>query len=315
MRLFIQIIFAILLTLGWEFIKGAILNGDSFSDTSNHLREELIEKHSWVAVCKFLIIFLCFFLTLLSLSLAKRSESLAKKINKAIQKHELLSDESDQAIVVKDYIPRAGEQVISVSELAEKLQTDIDALNSSRTDYINKRAKNYVLSVVQTYRQTQSINDTELDLQRSTEQLYDEWLMWLTWPNFSRVALPMLGFLGTIIGIMVSMIELAEKIKGKSDPEEMRGAIIELINDIGVAFDTTLIALVMAFIVFAFTTNAQRRLWFVAEHCQLATEPVIRRMKIPNWTKRTDYILEQLVRNAHQKFLNEISREDTGRGS
>ncbi|MCB0752674.1 MAG: MotA/TolQ/ExbB proton channel family protein, partial [Ignavibacteriae bacterium] len=64
----------------------------------------------------------------------------------------------------------------------------------------------------------------------------------------SKVAqstLPLLGFAGTIIGIMIAMGGMAGALKPDADPVEL----IKTIKSLSVAFDTTLVAVICAFIV------------------------------------------------------------------
>lgn len=61
-------------------------------------------------------------------------------------------------------------------------------------------------------------------------------------------AIPILGFIGTVLGIGQSVSSLSANISGAADMEALKGSLGQITSGLGVAFDTTLLALIMSII-------------------------------------------------------------------
>ena len=59
-------------------------------------------------------------------------------------------------------------------------------------------------------------------------------------------AIPILGFIGTVQGLGSAVGNLSESLKGATDIESVKTALGGITGGLGVAFDTTLVALIMA---------------------------------------------------------------------
>lgn len=62
-------------------------------------------------------------------------------------------------------------------------------------------------------------------------------------------ALPILGFIGTVMGVSAAVASLAGSLSGGESMDAMKGALQQVFAGLGTAFDTTLLALVMSLIV------------------------------------------------------------------
>jgi len=62
-------------------------------------------------------------------------------------------------------------------------------------------------------------------------------------------ALPILGFIGTVIGISAAVAGLAGSLENASDISAIKGALNEVFAGLGTAFDTTLLALVLSLLI------------------------------------------------------------------
>ena len=62
-------------------------------------------------------------------------------------------------------------------------------------------------------------------------------------------ALPILGFIGTVIGISGAVAGLAGSLENASDVSAIKGALNEVFAGLGTAFDTTLLALVLSLLI------------------------------------------------------------------
>lgn len=85
-------------------------------------------------------------------------------------------------------------------------------------------------------------------------------------------AIPILGFIGTVIGIGQSVGGFSESVAAASDLDVMKDSIGAVTSGLGIAFDTTLLALVMSIFIMFPTSSLQKAeedfLTRVDEYCQ-----------------------------------------------
>lgn len=62
-------------------------------------------------------------------------------------------------------------------------------------------------------------------------------------------ALPILGFIGTVMGVSAAVASLAGSLSGGGNMDAMKSALQEVFGGLGTAFDTTLLALIMSMLV------------------------------------------------------------------
>ncbi len=67
-------------------------------------------------------------------------------------------------------------------------------------------------------------------------------------------AIPVLGFIGTVLGLSNAVGSFGNVVKSSSDIQEIKAALSQVTGGLGVAFETTLIALVLALIIQIFIT-------------------------------------------------------------
>lgn len=92
-------------------------------------------------------------------------------------------------------------------------------------------------------------------------------------------ALPILGFIGTVIGVSSAVASLASSLDSAADMTAMKGALNSVFAGLGTAFDTTLLALVMSMFVKIPTSALQKSeedlITSVDEYCN---ENLLRRL-------------------------------------
>jgi len=71
-------------------------------------------------------------------------------------------------------------------------------------------------------------------------------------------AIPILGFIGTVMGIGASVGGFSESVASAGDLEVMKDSIGTVTTGLGVAFDTTLLALVMSIFIMFPTSSLQK---------------------------------------------------------
>jgi hypothetical protein len=62
-------------------------------------------------------------------------------------------------------------------------------------------------------------------------------------------SLPILGFIGTVMGVSTAVASLANSLSGGGSMEAMKSALQDVFGGLGTAFDTTLLALIMSMLV------------------------------------------------------------------
>jgi biopolymer transport protein ExbB/TolQ len=93
-------------------------------------------------------------------------------------------------------------------------------------------------------------------------------------------AVPILGFIGTVIGIGAAVGGFSESVGGAVDLEVMKESIGSVTSGLSVAFDTTLIALVMSIpIMFAASAVQKQEEAFLAEIEDYCDEYLVRRLE------------------------------------
>ena len=92
-------------------------------------------------------------------------------------------------------------------------------------------------------------------------------------------ALPIFGFIGTVIGVSAAVASLASSLDNASDMTAMKGALNAVFGGLGTAFDTTLLALIMSMFVKIPTSALQKSeedlITAVDEYCN---ENLLRRL-------------------------------------
>jgi biopolymer transport protein ExbB/TolQ len=71
-------------------------------------------------------------------------------------------------------------------------------------------------------------------------------------------AIPILGFIGTVLGIGTSVAAFSDTVSSAADLEVMKNSIGSVTTGLGVAFDTTLLALVMSILIMFPTSSLEK---------------------------------------------------------
>jgi len=107
---------------------------------------------------------------------------------------------------------------------------------------------------------------------------------------------PTLGFIGTVIGIGDAVSGFTTTLESASSVAGMRDSIEAVTSGLGVAFDTTLLALVMSILIM-FPTSALQRLEesFLSEVDDYCAEHLVRRLADEPDDARSEVVLERVV--------------------
>jgi hypothetical protein len=108
-------------------------------------------------------------------------------------------------------------------------------------------------------------------------------------PNVFIWAIPILGFIGTVLGLGSAVAELSESLGGAESVDEIKVTLQNITANLGTAFDTTLIALIMALLLKFPTSSMQKAeedlLNSVDEYCN---ENLLRRLNDGRMGAETD---------------------------
>ena len=138
---------------------------------------------------------------------------------------------------------------------------------------------------------TISISESIDALKRTKDRWASDCLKQMIMPQFSKVTLPLIGFAGTIFGIMGAMKKLKDVIGlgGSIGSKDLANAMMPLIQQIGVAFDTTLIALFgTAILIYRVGSTRTDIAVCLEKACHLVEKKMINSFKLPQLGKTID---------------------------
>jgi biopolymer transport protein ExbB/TolQ len=120
-------------------------------------------------------------------------------------------------------------------------------------------------------------------------------------------AVPTLGFIGTVIGIGAAVAGFSTTLETASSIDGMRDSIESVTGGLGVAFDTTLLALVMSILIM-FPSSALQRLEesFLGEVDDYCAEHVVRRLADEPEPAFSESLLDRLV----ERLVEAVRRRD-----
>ncbi len=120
-------------------------------------------------------------------------------------------------------------------------------------------------------------------------------------------AVPTLGFIGTVIGIGAAVAGFSTTLETATSIDAMRASIESVTGGLGVAFDTTLLALVMSILIM-FPSSALQRLeeGFLGQVDDYCAEHVVRRLV----DAPEPLVSEQLFERLAEKLVDALRRRD-----
>jgi biopolymer transport protein ExbB/TolQ len=120
-------------------------------------------------------------------------------------------------------------------------------------------------------------------------------------------AIPILGFIGTVLGIGASVGGFSESVSAAADLDVMKDSIGTVTSGLGVAFDTTLLALVMSIFIMFPTSSLQKAeedyLGGVDDYCR---QHLIARLDDGEAAALADRIDSDLVRQVADRIVGEL---------
>ena len=123
-------------------------------------------------------------------------------------------------------------------------------------------------------------------------------------------AVPILGFIGTVLGIGASVAGFSDSVAAAGDLDVMKESIGSVTSGLGIAFDTTLLALVMSlFIMFPTSSLQKAEEDFLAAIDDYCARHLVRRLGEANTTPEVDDdTLERVADRVADKLLAALER-------
>lgn len=187
----------------------------------------------------------------------------------------------------------------TLAALASRADFDLDALLARRLVRALRhfQARRRVVEVVEFLSDESRADEGRIDASYGLIRVF----IW---------AVPTLGFIGTVIGIGAAVGGFSTTLETASSLEGMRDSIGSVTGGLGVAFDTTLLALVMSILIM-FPSNALQRLEeaFLGDVDDYCAEHLVRRLVDEPAPATTDAVLDRL---AERLLVLLRSREASG---
>lgn len=141
-------------------------------------------------------------------------------------KYSLLPEEEDSMLRAKDLVP---------------IYRTLKGRLLSQNYFLQRLTKRIILQfqVSQSVEQANSLMNSSIELMQHEIELKFNMLRYLVW------LIPTLGFIGTVVGIALSLSSAAD-MPDVSDSDAIREWLGVLTTDLGLAFNTTLVALMMS---------------------------------------------------------------------
>ncbi|MBY0399254.1 MotA/TolQ/ExbB proton channel family protein [Myxococcota bacterium] len=214
----------------------------------------------------------------------------------------------ERRLLLRDWLARPGSTTplrpadvdAALAGLASQADFDFDGLLARRLVRALRhfQARRRVVEVVEFLHAEAGADEARIDASYGLIRVF----IW---------AVPTLGFIGTVIGIGAAVGGFSTTLETASSIEGMRESIESVTGGLGVAFDTTLLALVMSMVVM-FPSNALQRLeeTFLGEVDDYCAEHLVRRLADEPAADAMDSNLERLV----ERLVAALHRRDGAGG-
>ncbi len=124
-------------------------------------------------------------------------------------------------------------------------------------------------------------------------------------------AIPILGFIGTVQGLGSAVAGFADFLSGSAELSQIKGAIADVTVGLGVAFDTTLLALILVtLLMFPLTSLQRREEGLFVEMDTFLDDVLISRLPSPEQQPIVIENLEDSIEAAFRRYIPDPDRYD-----
>ena len=289
----LSFVIAVMATLASGLVANEITLGPSFE----------VSQVSFLMVIKLLILFYVVWLGISAISQARRGKTASESMRKVVD--EISKRLEGRSVLSRGYDYRDPKEFeVTTEGLMQELEA-IPISNGFQEGTFD--GLELVQDVVRSFSQAHSVRAAEQTLHVQTDSLEKQYKSrYFQDSAFAKSTLPLIGFAGTIVGIMASMNSLSivfgkisnssESVDGTAGVEQLAQAMGSVVGDLSIAFDTTLAALVMTYLVRRFEKEYSK---LTHQNLLAAANDVKRnitaRFEIPELSNRLREIL-QIIR-------------------
>lgn len=178
----------------------------------------------------------------------------------------------ERSVIGREFVSlEAGQRILPEAALdyAKEVESSIEAERS----LADKLLPNFVMSALQRFNATHSIQDASAAVQERSQAAADELDSDLSLVRYITWAIPSVGFIGTVRGIGDALAQA---------DEALQGDLAGVTSSLGLAFNSTLVALVLSIILMFFMHLLQSRqehlIQDFQEYCRVK---IVELMKVP----------------------------------
>jgi biopolymer transport protein ExbB/TolQ len=126
--------------------------------------------------------------------------------------------------------------------------------------------------------------------------------------------IPLLGFLGTVIGMSAAIGKFAQIVTGVGSVEAMKGPLSAVTKDLALAFDTTLVALVASLIIMFFMSRLrQKEEYFLTELDNYCLSNILGRLRTTEVRETEDEKFNAALKQLEQLLQSSKKFEELGK--
>ena len=124
----------------------------------------------------------------------------------------------------------------------------------SRINYNKKYPPNHIITIIEDISHQEDTKKFDHYIELLWKKADDFYLL----PRYISWAIPILGFIGTVLGISLSAEKIGELVSSQTSVSQLSTNLGEAIAPLGIAFDTTLIALSLSVVLVLLQTLLQK---------------------------------------------------------
>jgi len=178
----------------------------------------------------------------------------------------------ERSVIGRDFVDlEVGQRILP--EAALDYAKEVESSMNSEKGLADRLLPNFVMSALQRFNATQSIQDASAAVQERSQAAADELDSDLSLVRYITWAIPSVGFIGTVRGIGDALAQADDALKG-----DLAGVT----SSLGLAFNSTLVALVLSIILMFFMHLIQSRqehlIQDFQEYCRVK---IVELMKVP----------------------------------
>lgn len=269
-------------------VIGRLTKKESFIaqlETMKGMSEDQIINFASGFGLKAAILIFIVYLMISSLVVAWQGKSLARKLYEQGENHSI---REVKGITCVGYgIGSDDPEFEKASELRDNYK---DIVVESK-DGAEKLVNGVLLNVCRSFDLAQNYHAAATTLSNERNSLEKYFSEFFSGTGFAKTSLPLIGFAGTIVGIMLAMSGLSDSMGGNT-----KGDLAGVVASLSVAFDTTLVALICTYIVksgekrFAGKTSASINRFTTGIELN-----VLGKLKAPSLTTRLEALVETIM--------------------